>query len=80
MQKKDNKVGNKTTKKEGKKEKKRTREKNRNRFARKTTLNNSKFWLLRMRQGKKKPFNYVRLVGKYAFFLAKLAFSHCYAN
>ena len=53
MQKKDNKVGNKTTKKEGKKEKKRTREKNRNRFARKTTLNNSKFWLLRMRQGKK---------------------------
>ena len=28
----------------------------------------------------KKLFNYVRLVGKYAFFLAKLVFSHSYAN
>ena len=28
----------------------------------------------------KKLFNYVRLVGKCAFFLAKLVFSHSYAN
>ena len=28
----------------------------------------------------KNLFNYVRLVGKYAFFLAKLVFSHSYAN
>ena len=29
---------------------------------------------------KKKLFSYVRLVGKYAFFLARLIFSHSYAN
>lgn len=33
-----------------------------------------------MREIQKKLFNYVRLVGKYAFFLVKLAFSHSYDN
>ena len=33
-----------------------------------------------MREKQKKLFNHVRLVGKYAFFLAKLVFSHSYAN
>ena len=39
----------------------------------------SKFWLLRMREKQKKTY-YVRLVEKYPFFLAKLNFSHSYAN
>ena len=80
MQNKDNKVGNKTTKKEGKKEKKRAREKNRNRFARKNNTKQIQILAFAHASKQKKPFNYVRLVGKYAFFLAKLAFSHCYAN
>ena len=33
-----------------------------------------------MCEKQKKLFNHVRLVGKYAFFLAKLVFSHSYAN
>ena len=33
-----------------------------------------------MREKQEKLFNHVRLVGKYAFFLAKLVFSHSYAN
>ena len=57
MQKKDDKVGNKTTKsKSKKKSKKRVRE-------RKIEIDS------RMREKQKKLFNYVRLVGKYAFFL-----------
>ena len=62
MQKKDDKVDNKTTNKEGKK---RERE-------RKIEIDlpkKSKFWLLRMCEKQKKLFNYVRLVGKYVFFL-----------
>ena len=51
MQKKDDKVVNKTTKKEGKKESE--REKSKWIRKKKTTLNKSKFWLLRMRQSKK---------------------------
>ena len=34
----------------------------------------------RMREKQKKLFNHVRLVGKYVFFLAKLVYSHSYAN
>ena len=33
-----------------------------------------------MREKQKKLLNYVRLVGKYGFFLAKLVLSHSYAN
>ena len=33
-----------------------------------------------MREKQEKLFNHVRLVGKFAFFLAKLIFSHSYAN
>ena len=65
MQKKDQKLGNKIAKKEEKKEKKRASEKDR----------------LRMREKQKSCLitsGYV--VGKYAFFLAKLVFSHSYAN
>ena len=73
MQKKDDKVGNKTANKEGKK---RQRE-------RKIEIDSPKevqilafahVWKT------KKLFNYVRLVGKYVFFLEKLVFSHSYAN
>ena len=66
MQKKEDKVGNKTTNKDGKKQKMKARAKDGNRFA--------YAWKT------KKLFNHVRLVGKYAFFLAKLVFSHSYAN
>ena len=55
--------------KKEKKEKKRAREKDRNRFAK----NKNK-------KVQKSCFDYVRLVGKHAFFLAKLIFSHSYAN
>ena len=66
MQKKEDKVGNKTTNKEGKKQKwKRER---------KIEIDSP------TREKQEKLFNHVRLVGKYAFFLAKLVFSHSYAN
>ena len=73
MQKKDDKVGNKTANKEGKKESERGR-------LNKIRQKKSKFWLLRMCEKQKKLFNYVRLVGKYVFFLEKLVFSHSYAH
>ena len=69
MQKTDDKVGNKTANKERKKESERERSKK------------SKFWLLCIREKTKKLFNYVRLVAEnMSFFLAKLVFSHNYAN
>ena len=55
--------------KKEKKEKKRAREKDLNRFAK----NKNK-------KDQKSCFDYIRLVGKHAFFLAKLIFSHSYAN
>ena len=72
MQKKDDKVGNKTA---IKKEKKREREKDQNRFAKKVQI-----LVFAHVLKTKKLFNYVRLVGKYVFFLEKLVFSHSYAN
>ena len=33
-----------------------------------------------MRQNKQKVLNYIRLVGKYAFIVEKLVFSHFFAN
>ena len=32
-------------------------------------MKNSKFWFVRMHEKHKKLFNYVRLIGKYAFFM-----------
>ena len=72
MQKKDNKVGNKTANKEGKEGKKQN-ERERSKLIRKK-VKIAHAWKT------KKLFNYVRLVGKYAFFLPKLVFSHSYAN
>ena len=74
--KKDDKVGKKKllVSKKGK-GKKRVREKDRSRFAKKVQI--SAFvhpWKT------KKWFNYVRLVEKYALFLAKPIFSHSYTN
>ena len=64
MQKKEDKVSIKTTNKEEKEGKKRAREKYRNRFEKKLQiLAFAHAWTT------KKLFNYVRLVGKYAFFL-----------
>ena len=73
MQKKDDKVDNKIANKEGKTKK--AREKDRNRFAKKSP--NFGFCAY---VNEKKLFNYVRLVGQNVFFLAKLVFSHNYAN
>ena len=74
MQKKDDKVGNKTANIK-KVKKKKARGKDRNRFAKKVQI------LAFAQEWKtKKLFNYVRLVGKYVFFLEKLVFSHSYAN
>ena len=73
MQRKDDKVGNKTTNKEEKEGGKESEwEKDRNREVQ--ILAFAHAWTT------KKLINYVRLVGKYAFFLAKLIFSHSYAN
>ena len=71
MQKKDDKVW--ATKPQIEKEKKEKKERKRVR-ERKIEIDS------RMREKQKKLFNYVRLVGKYVFFLAKLVFSHSYAN
>ena len=73
MQKKDDKVGNKTANKEGKEGEKES-ERVRSKYIRK------KIWLLQMREKQKMLFNYVRLVGKYVFFLEKLVFRHSYVN
>ena len=77
MQNKDDKVGNKTANKQLRKakEKKRAREKDWNRFAKKVQiLAFAHAWKT------KKLFNYVRLVEKHAFFLAKLFFSLSYSH
>ena len=78
MQMKDDKVGKKTANKDWRKEKekKRAREKDRNRFA-KLSQNSG---LCACVKTKKKLFNYALLVGKFAFFVAKLIFEHSYAN
>ena len=76
MQNKDDNVGNKTANKQERQREKREQE-------RKIAIDSqkrSKFWLLHMREKQKKLFNYVRLVEKHAFFLAKLFFSPSYAN
>ena len=70
MQKRDDKVGEKTPIKKEKKGKKRAREKGRNRFAKSPKFGYS----ASVENKKKKLFNYVRLVGKYAFFLHKTRF------
>ena len=75
MQKKDDKEGNKTADKQEKQTKNRAREKDRHRFAKKDQI------LAFVHAWKtNKLFNYARLLEKYAFFLAKLIFSHFYAN
>ena len=75
MQKKDDKEGNKTADKQEKQTKNRAREKDWNRFAKKDQiLAFAHAWKTN------KLFNYVRLLEKYAFFLAKLICSHFYAN
>ena len=67
MQKKEDKVGHKTANKEEKQRKKWEREKDRNRFGKKIQI------LARGHAWKtKKLFIYVRVVGKYAFFVAFL--------
>ena len=71
---KDDKVSNKTAYKRERQRKKRERETKIKIDSQKM----SKFWLFRMCE-KQKTY-YVRLVEKYAFFLAKLIFSHFYAN
>ena len=73
MQKKDDKVGNKTANKEGKKGSERERSKM-------IRQKRSKFGFLRTCEETKKLFNYVRLVGKYVFFLEKFVFSHSYTD
>ena len=72
MQKKDDKVGNTTVNKEGKEEKKIERE-------RKIEIDSQKSPRPNLCVKTKKLFNYIRLAGKYPFFLAKLVFSHSYA-
>ena len=75
MQKKDDKEGNKTADKQEKQTKNRAREKDWHRFAKKDQiLAFGHAWKTN------KLFNYARLLEKYAFFLAKLIFSHFYAN
>ena len=75
MQKKDDKEGNKTADKQEKQTKNSAREKDRNRFAKKDqSLAFEHVWKTN------KLFNHVRLLEKYAFLLAKLIFSHFYAN
>ena len=76
MQNKDDKVGNKTAnKQERQRKKKRAREKDWSTFAKKgQILAFAHAWKT------KKLFNYVRLVEKHAFFLAKLFFSLSYTN
>ena len=66
MQRKEDKVGHKTANKEERQRKKTARKKDRNRFGKKFN-----FWLVGMRE-KKKLSIYVRVVGKYAFFVAFL--------
>ena len=57
------------------KEKKRATERDRKRFTNKVKrLACAHAWKT------KEPFNYVRLVGKYAFFDAKIIFSHCFSH
>ena len=72
MQKKDDKVGNKTAIKRKKRERERKIK----------TDSPKKVQILAFAHvlKTKKLFNYVRLVGKYVFFLEKLVFSHSYAN
>ena len=73
MQKKDDKVGNKTASKEGKKKK---------REGKIEIDSPKKVQILAFAHEwkTKKLFNYVRLVGKYVFFLEKLVFRHSYVN
>ena len=76
MQNKDDNVGSKTANKQERQREKREQE-------RKIAIDSqkrSKFWLLHMREKQKKLFNYVRLVEKHAFFLARLFFILSYAN
>ena len=72
MQKKDDKVGNKPANKQGKEGKKQSERERSKLILKKVKIAHA--WKT------KKLFNYVRLVGKYAFFLPKLVFSHSYAN
>ena len=75
MQKKDDKVSNKTAnKKKGKGKKQGEREKKIETDRQKKLMASAYAWKT------KKPFDYLRLVGKYAFFVAKFICSHCYAN
>ena len=74
MQMKDDKVSNKTAYKQERQRKKRERETK----IKIDSQKKSKFWLLRMREKQKDLLRHI--TRKYAFFLAKLIFSHSYAN
>ena len=81
MQKKDDKVGNKTTNKEKKEGKKGERERKIEIDGKKKKKKQVQIFCFAHSWKTRKLFNYVRLVGKYAFFfLAKLIFSHSHAN
>ena len=80
MQKKDDKVGNITANKEGKEGKKRERERKIEIDSRKIKIKKVQILAFAHAWKTKKLFDYIILVGKYAFFLAKLIFSHSYAN
>ena len=76
MQNKDNKVGNKTANKQERQKKKKEQK-------RKIEIDSQKkvqIFAFAHTWKTKKLFNYVRLVEKHAFFLAKLLFSLSYAN
>ena len=74
MQKKDDKVNNKTANKKKGKGKKKESERWKIEIDRPKKLASAYAWKT------KKPFDYLQLVGKYAFFVAKFISSHCYAN
>ena len=76
MQKKDDKVGNKTANKQERQRKKREQERKMEIYS----LKKVQILALAHAWKTKKLFNYVRLLEKYTFFLAKLIFSHSYAN
>ena len=83
MQKKDNKVDNKTDYEEDRQRKKRQKEREINidvDSPKKSTVLSPHIGLSARAKNKKKLCNYISLVAKYTFFVAKLMFSHSYAD
>ena len=77
MQKKDDKVGNKTANNE---ERQRKKEEQGRQIKVDSQQKKVQILGLCVWVKNKKLFNYVQLVGKYTFYVAKLTFSHPYAN